>query len=255
MKHKLLETRRGQPKAKSGLPLSLLSVSWSMKSGDVESGSKAGVVSVELGRPVKLSFSLPFLREVLDTLSELKSSVNVLLSASRREVEVSFKDDSEVDLTSEGSGSVRSPIEFGTPQSTREDLSLRQPTAEIESKLTELIVTTNQVIVEIILASLSSDCALQRPSSPAAGLERELSLQGEPASLGSDSTVKEGLVLAWQNLTLAVPPEDDLIQTSELGVDNLQLLSISDALSSDVVPPMHLSCLITRHKPCSRHDL
>lgn len=256
MKHQLLETRKGLSQNKSGLPPSLVSASWSKKSEDLESGSKAGVMSLEVGRPVKLSFSLSFFQEALQTLVELRKSAEILFSR---------KQQSEDKLNASASGE-KTPTEFGTPQTSEfatpqtgeeeEDLSCILSQSEADVKLTELTVTTNQVIVELVLASSDdTDTESERVPSPATNQEADLSLQGEALMQYSKSITKEGLMLAWQSFTFSLPPADKLTQTSELSLDNLQLLSIIKGVPADIVPPIHLNCLITHHKPCSKHDL
>ena len=254
MKRQLLETRKGLSQDKSGLPPSLLSASWSKKSGDLESGSKAGVVSLEIGRPVKLSFSLSFLQEALRTLMEVKKSARVLFgewqSGDHVNGHVTAQETPTKFVTPPSS-------EFTTPQTGEEDFSLDHREDEADKKLTELIATTNQVIIELVLVSSdNADIESESASSPvAANQEADVSLQGEPLSLSSKSVTKEGLVLAWQSFTLVVPPADKVTQTSEVSLDNLQLLSIIKELRADIVPPLHVNCLITHHKPCSKYDL
>lgn len=249
MKWQLLETRKGKSHDKSGLPPSLLSLSWARQSHDLESGSKGGVISLEVGRPLKLTVSISLLRETLRTLDELKKSV--------AETVLSPKQSADGSLLVGGveASESRSQSEFATPKSS-EDISFTAAEAEASgSKLTELYVTTDQVVVELVLtlASASDDDESERAFSPCQ--EADVSLQGEALSISSSPVSKEGLVLTWQSFTLAIPPADLLTHTSELSVDSLQLLSISDGLSSDILSPTHLSCLVTRHKPCSSHDL
>ena len=248
MRHQLLETRKGQSQDKTGFPPSLVSVSWLRQSEDLESGSKAGVVSLELGRPVKLSFSLSFLSEVLRMLVQLKKTAKLFLF--KQQIEEDLNDISEHQSSSE----------FATPQTTpqtSEDLLPEEQNSEGEMKLTEVTVTTNQVLVELALTS-SNDTDIESESttgSSMAAQEVDVSLQGETLSPCSKSHTKEGLMLAWKSLTLSIPPADKLTQTSELSIDDLQLLSIIEELGTDIVSPIHLNCLITHHKPCSRHDL
>lgn len=248
MKHQLLETKKGLSQDKSGLPPSLLSVSWSRKSGDLESGSKGGVASLEVGRPLKLSFSLTFLQKALRTLVDLKKAGQMLFTQQHS------GDNMDGDLSRQ-----KSPSQFVTPNTselttplTNEELSFNHQDSETHTRLTELIVTTNQVIVELILTDSEGDPS---PSPGVAAQEPDVPLQGEAVSPSLKSFTKEGLVLAWQSFSLTILPADKLIQTSELAVDNLQLLVVTEGLHSDIVPPIHLNCLATHHKPCSVNDM
>ena len=249
MKHQLLETKKGLSQDKSGLPPSLLSVSWSRKSEDLESGSKGGVASLEVGRPLKLSFSLTFLHEALQTLLDLKKAAQMLLTQQQ-----SGDNSMDGDLSGQ-----KSPSQFATPNTselttpqTNEKSSFNHQDSETYTKLTELIVTTNQVIVELILTDSEGRPS---PSPGVAAQEGNVPLQGEIVSPSLNSFTKEGLVLAWQSFSLTILPADKLIQTSELAVDSLQLLAVTEGLPSDVVPPIHLNCLATHHQPCSVNDM
>ena len=258
MKHQLLETRKGLSQDKSGLPPSLLSINWSRRSEDLESGSKEGVVSLDVGRSLKLSFSLTFLHEALLTLTKLKKASRVLITQWRS----SSRDSQESDASGRKSPEFATPntSEFASPQAS-ENISFNRGVSErADPSLTELMVTTNQVIIELVLSSLNSadtesESAPSPSPGPAAAQEAEVSLQGEVVTLSSKSFTKEGLVLAWQSISLTVPPTDKLTQTSELAVDNLQLLTTIEGLSSDIVPPVHCSCLVAHYKPRSAHDL
>ena len=249
MKQQLLETRKGQSHDKTGLPPSLLSASWSRQSEDLESGSKAGVISLEIGRPVKLSLSLSFLQEALKTLVQLKKIMKMQLFVGQRngddvnQNEISVDDKSSSEL-------------FATPQTSMNLSSCEHGDSESDLNLTEVMVTTNQVVVELVLTS-SNKANIEEESltSSMAAQEMDVSLQGEAVPLSSKCVIREGLVVAWQSFTLTIPPGNKLTQTSELSIDSLQLLSIMEGVSVDVVPPVHINCLITQHKPCSTYDL
>lgn len=202
---------------------------------------------------MKLTISLSLLREASRTLAEMKKSVE--------EVGVSGEQNSRdgFDRTGDISES-KSLSEFATPKSS-EDVSFTAGEAKAsDTKLTELYLSTDQVVLELALTSsdatdTESEKALSPSPSPTPTHEVDVSLQGEALSFTSKPTTKEGLMLTWQNLMLTVPPADKITHTSEMSVDDLQLLSIVGGLSSDLLSPTHLSCLITRHKPTSRHDL
>ena len=251
MKQQLLETRKGQSRDKTGLPPSLLSASWSRQSEDLESGSKAGVISLELGRPVKFSLNISFLQEVLRTLVELKKIVRMEPLAEDRNGNGDGVNQNEVSIQDKSSSEL-----FATPQ-TSMNLSSREH-GDLESDLnpTEVIVTTNQVVIEFIITSSDkTDVESESLTSSVAAQEVDVSLQGEPVPYSSKCVTKEGLMLAWQSFTVAIPPANKLSKTSELSLDGLQLLSVIEGLSADILPPSHINCLITQYKPCSTYDL
>lgn len=250
MKQQLLETRKGQSHDKTGLPPSLLSASWSRESEDLESGSKAGVVSLELGRPVKLSLSLSFLQEALRTLVKLKKIV-------RREPLVEDQDGNgdgvnrnETSLEDKSSSEL-----FTTPQTSMNLSSCEHEDSESHLNPTEVIVTTNQVVIEFIISSSNkTDVENESITSSMAAQEMDISLQGESIPFSSKCVTK-GLMLAWQSVTVAIPPANKLSRTSELSLDGLQLLSVMEGLSADILPPSHINCVITQYEPCSVYDL
>lgn len=251
MKQQLLETRKGQSHNKMGLPPSLLSGSWSRQSQDLESGSKAGVISLELGRPVKLSLSLSFLQEAMRTLVELKKIVRMEPLVEDQNGNGDRVNRTEVSLEDKSSSEL-----FATPQASMNLSSCEHGDSESDLNPTEVIVTTNQVVLEFIIApSDKADIEHDSLTSSVAAQEMDVSLQGEALPFSSKYFTKEGLVLAWQSFTVAIPPANKLSRTSELSLDGLQLLSITEGLSADILPPSHISCLITQYKPCSIYDL
>ena len=251
MKQQLLETRKGQSHDKTGLPPSLLSGSWSRQSQDLESGSKAGVISLELGRPVKLSLGLSFLQEAMRTVVELKKSVRMEPIAKDQNGNGDCGDLNKVSLEDRSSSEL-----FATPQTSMNLSSCEHGDSESDLNPTEVIVTTNQVVLELIVVSCDkADVENDSLPSSMAAQEVDVSLQGEALPFSSKDFTKEGLVLAWESFTLAIPPANRLSRTSELSVDGLQLLSITEGFGEDVVPPSHISCLVTQYKPCSIYDM
>ena len=248
MKQQLLETRKGQSHDKSGLPPSLLSGSWSRQDQDLESGSKAGVISLELGRPLKLSLSLSFLQEAMRTMTELKNIVGMEpvvedQNGNGNLNEVSLEDKSSSEL-------------FATPQPSMNISSCEHGDSESDLNPTEVIVTTNQVVLELIITSSEkTDIENDSLTSSTAVQEADVSLQGEVLPFSSNYFMKEGLVLSWRSFTAVIPPANKRSRSSELSLDGLQLLSIMEGLSGDVLPPLHINCLITQYKPCSVYDL
>ena len=251
MKEQLLETRKGKSRDKTGLPPSVVSVSWSRQSEDLESGSKAGVFSLELGRPVKLSLSQSLLHEVLRTLSQVKEVLTVHLDVGLKNGNRDQVNRNEISMEDKSSSEL-----FVTPQ-TSMNISSEHGDSESDLKPTEITVTTSQVVVEFIISSSSDKIDTENASqtSSTAPQEIDVSLQGEGALFNSRCVTKEGLVLAWQSLTLSMPPGDKLRKTSELSVDGLQLLSVVQGVSADIVPPLHINSLLTQHRPCSAYDL
>ena len=251
MKQQLLETRKGQSHDKTGLPPSLLSGSWLRQSHDLESGSKAGVVSLELGRPVKLSLSLSFLQEAIKTIVELKKIMGMEPVVGDQSRNGDSGNLSRVSLEDKSSSEL-----FATPQTSMNPSSCEHGDSESDLNPTEVIVTTNQVVLELIVASSDKiDVENDSLTSSTAAQEIDVSLQGEAVPFTSKNFMTEGLVLAWQSFMLAIPPSNKLSRTSELSMDGLQLLSITEGLGADILPPSHVNCLITQYKPCSIYDL
>jgi hypothetical protein len=253
MKQQLLETRKGQSHDKLGLPPSLLSGSWSRQNQDLESGSKAGVISLELGRPVKLSLSLSFLQEAMRTIVELKRKIVKMEPVVKdRNGNGDCVNLNEVSLEDKSSSEL-----FATPQTSMNISSCEHGDSESDLNPTEVIVTTNQVVLEFIVTSSEKtdieDNSLT--SSTAAQEEVDVSLQGEALPFSSKYLTTEGLVLSWQSFTAVIPPANQLSRTSELSLDGLQLLSVMEGVSADILPSSHINCLIIQHKPCSIYDL
>ena len=251
MKQQLLETRKGQSHDKSGLPPSLLSGSWSRQDQDLESGSKAGVISLELGRPVKLSLSLSFLQEAMKTMVELKKIVGMEPVVEDRNGNGDCVNLNEVSVEDKSSSEL-----FATPQTSMNISSYEHGDSESDLNPTEVIATTNQVVLELIVTSSEkTDIENDSLTSSTVAQEVDVSLQGEALPFSSNYFTKEGLVLSWQSFTAVIPPANKRSRSSELSVDGLQLLSIMEGLSGDVLPPSHINCLITQYKPCSVYDL
>ena len=239
MSCQLLETKRGQPADKTSLPANLISVSWSHNQTDIESGSSAGVLSMDVGRPVKLSVSPFVLQELSKLVHHLSNMISTQLPGYDQPTAVEERDNSSVYLT---------PQKLLDEAKTKINIS------------TELTLATSQLLIELQLASDPSSLDETDTPPSLASQETEVFLQGENVNTSfshAAHSCKEGLLLAWDEFVLTVPAGTTTASchTADLLVSGLQLVSLfGNEGSCFIVPPVQLSCLVSYHLPVSSYD-
>ena len=260
---KLLETRRGLSSHKTGLPPNLLTLSWSQTGHDIESASEAGVVSIDVGRPVKLSLTPSLLREGVCFLSDLADIVVPLVSRS-----LSSLENTETNQSCYESRDTSS-VYFTPQKSDIEDSNISEKSNSKAScstnntaMVTEVSLSTCQVVMELSLKAMSVEQPTHLEHNPNSAFytkteEANTSLLEESFTNASSpcNMMEEGLVASWEDLSLTIPPKDDHGQSGDLHINGLQLLSVCQGVSGYVVPPVQLECILRHHLPLSTHDL
>ena len=273
---KLLETQRGLSSDNTGLPPNLLTLSWSLTGHDIESASGAGVVSIDIDRPVKFSLTPPLLREGVYFVSELADIVLPLVSIS-----LSSPEDADINQSCYESRDASSVYftpqksDIGDSNISENNNSRASNSTNNTAMVTEVSLSTCQVVMELKLKAMSDEQTI-RPehNTQTEGAfctnteetntsfctnteETNTSFLGEGFTDASSpcKMMEEGLVASWDNLCLIIPPKDDHGQSGDLHINGLQLLSVYQGVSGYVVPPVQLECILRQHLPLSAHDL
>ena len=235
LESKLFEARKGQSPHNSQLPPHLLTISWSRSTRD----KGVGKVSVDVGRPGRISLTPGFLERSIQSVLELEDIVLPLLC----------QESSEAAQDTSSSGNSE------TTQKSEPSVAEEKDSQSLLSTLlnTEVSVSTSQMVLELKLttpAELPPYCKQGSVESSSSQLQEERRVFNMAAS-----TLSEGLVGCCEEMRFTVPLKSQGGQSvADLHVNGLQLLSVCGGFSSFVVAPVQLHCALRQHPPLVSHD-
>ncbi len=232
LESKLFATTRGH--SVSGLPPSLLTVSCSL-------GEEERNLSLDIGRPVKLSLTRGLIERTVDFVVGLEELVLHLLNGD---------DDNDVSTDSK-------PSSKGNDDDSSKvsDDKMASSTSFLSKILdSEVSISTSQMLFELKLSTVLLVPPISREQSVSAE-DCLLHTQDEIASTNSylltpSSSLKEGLLAGWEGLVITVPLTE---QKGDLNIDGMQLLSVCEGTPYFIVPPLQLHCALGQH--LYTHDL
>lgn len=203
----------------SGLSASLLTVSCSL-------GGDERNLTIDIGRPVKLSLTRGLIEGTVDFVLGLEELVMpYLTSANVNHTDVSTD----------------SKLPSGSDKNSSDDA---MGSSSFISKIlnSKVSISTSQMLLELKLSTfLPPSLNSQEQSISSENCTQD---QAPTTSLCTPSSLKEGLIGGWDGLVITVPLNE---QDGHLTIDGVQLLSMCEDVSYFIVTPVQLTCALRQH--------